>query len=152
MPRRSAATIKSAADRRTGARRCGATGCSSATHTALLYILLFLTLTTSTSPLVDVALAVVSGLLTGYLVLQYADVRAAYAEDVAGRAFAVFNTVVFQGVAHMQWATGFAASLATAEGADPLATVFIVIAGLLGAGIVAFTLLPWPSGMRKARA
>lgn len=120
--------------------------------TALLYILLFLTLTASAPLLVDIALAVATGLLTGYFVLQYADVRAAYAEDIAGRAFAVFNTVVFLGVALMQWATGFASSLATAHNANPLVTVFIVIAGLLGAGTLAFTLLPWPSGMRKARS
>lgn len=119
--------------------------------TALLYILLFLMLTASAPLLVDIALAVASGLLTGYFVLQYADVRAAYAEDVAGRAFAVFNTVVFLGVALMQWATGFASSLATAHDANPLVTVFIVIAGLLGAGTLAFTLFPWPPRMRKAQ-
>jgi predicted MFS family arabinose efflux permease len=120
--------------------------------TALLYIFLFIMLADAAPLLVDVVLAVVSGLLTGYFVLQYADVRAAYAEDVAGRAFAVFNTVVFLGVALMQWATGLASSLATTHGADPLVTVFVVVASLLGAGTAVFILLPWPPAMRKARS
>ena len=117
--------------------------------TAFLYVLLFFALTLSAPLLVDIGLAILSGLLTGYFVLQYADVRAAYAEDVAGRAFAVFNTVVFLGVALMQWATGFAASFAATHGRDPLVTAFIVIASLLAAGTALFILLPWPRRMRR---
>jgi DNA-binding transcriptional ArsR family regulator len=40
---------------------------------------------------VVVGVVVVMGVLAGYFVLQYADVRAAYADAVVGRALSVFN-------------------------------------------------------------
>src|SRR5919197_2096762 len=77
----------------------------------LAYAGLFVVLTLAApSAAVDIATTILLGVLSGYFILQYADVRAAYAEDVAGRAFAVFNTAVFLGVALMQWLTGLAAS------------------------------------------
>lgn len=109
-----------------------------------LYASIFLLLAFPAPVLVDISLAILAGLLTGFSVLQYADVRAAYSERIAGRALAVFNTAVFLGVALMQGITGLAASLATAHGIDPLFTAFLMIAGLLAAGTTAFILLPWP--------
>ncbi|HEX6362412.1 MAG TPA: MFS transporter, partial [Albitalea sp.] len=67
----------------------------------------------------DVALAVAFGLLSGYLVLQYADVRAAYPASLTGRALALFTMAMFLGVAAMQWFTGAVAALAPALGLDP---------------------------------
>jgi predicted MFS family arabinose efflux permease len=115
----------------------------------LTYAGLFAVLTLAApSAAADIAVTILLGLLSGYFILQYADVHAAYAEDVAGRAFAVFNTAVFLGVALMQWLTGLAASIAADHGADPFVTVFATIAALLVAATVAFVALPWPPGMR----
>ena len=94
---------------------------------------------------IDVAGPIVIGLLSGYMVLQYADVRAAYPAALTGRALAVFTMAMFLGVAAMQWLTGAIASQATAHGADPFTAVLASIAALLLAGALAFTLLPGPA-------
>jgi predicted MFS family arabinose efflux permease len=96
------------------------------------------------STLVDVAGPVVIGLLSGYLVLQYADVRSAYPAAMTGRAMAVFTMAMFLGVAVMQWFTGVVASRATAWGADAFTAVLASMAALLVAGALAFVLLPGP--------
>jgi MFS family permease len=94
--------------------------------------------------LLDVAGPLVIGLLSGYMVLQYADVRSAYPAAMTGRAMAVFTMATFLGVAVMQWLTGVVASQATAWGADPFTAVFSSMAALLVAGALAFVLLPGP--------
>jgi MFS family permease len=127
------------------ARRAWIIGCT------ILYAALFGVLALSSAGAVDVALAILLGLLTGYFVLQYADVRAAYPEQMAGRAFGVFNTAVFLGVALMQGATGLVASLASNHGGDPFVAVFATISVLLLAAAVAFLLLPWPTGLSKVQ-
>lgn len=96
----------------------------------------------------DVAGSVGVGLLSGYMVLQYADVRSAYPAAMTGRAMAVFTMALFLGVALMQWATGLAASMAAARGFDPYATVMLTIAGMLAVGALAFRLLPAPPSAR----
>jgi hypothetical protein len=96
------------------------------------------------STLIDVAGPVVIGLLSGYLVLQYADVRAAYPAALTGRAMAVFTMAMFLGVAGMQWLTGVVASMATQRGLDPFTAVLACIAALLAVGAVAYRLLPAP--------
>ncbi|WP_309681192.1 MFS transporter [Polaromonas sp.] len=96
------------------------------------------------SSLVDVAGPIVIGLLSGYLILQYADVRAAYPAALTGRAMALFTMAMFMGVASMQWLTGIIASAASAHGADPYTAVLASIAALLAAGALAFVLLPGP--------
>ena len=93
----------------------------------------------------DVYGSVAVGLLSGYMVLQYSDVRSAYAPAVTGRAMAVFTMALFLGVALMQWVTGVAASIATAQGADPYVAVMLTIAAMLGVGALAFRLLPAPA-------
>ena len=97
------------------------------------------------STLVDVAGPLVIGMLSGCLVLQYADVRAAYPAALTGRAMAVFTMAMFLGVAAMQWLTGIIASVAAAQGADPFTAVLASIAALLAAGALAFVLLPGPA-------
>jgi predicted MFS family arabinose efflux permease len=117
----------------------------------LAYVGLFVVLALAApSATADIATTILLGLLSGYFILQYADVRAAYPGDVAGRAFAVFNTAVFLGVALMQWLTGLVASVATSYGADPFVTAFATIAALLVAATLAFVVLPWPPGIRRA--
>ncbi|EJE54629.1 arabinose efflux permease family protein [Acidovorax sp. CF316] len=93
----------------------------------------------------DVGGAIAVGLLSGYMVLQYADVRSAYPAAMTGRAMAVFTMALFLGVALMQWLTGLAASLASARGADPYVAVMLSISALLAAGVLSFRLLPAPA-------
>jgi predicted MFS family arabinose efflux permease len=93
---------------------------------------------------IDVLGPIVIGALSGFLVLQYADVRTAYPPTITGRAMAVFTMAMFLGVAAMQWFTGVVASLAAAQGADPFTAVLASIAALLAGGALAFMLLPGP--------
>lgn len=90
----------------------------------------------------DVGGSIAVGLLTGYMVLQYADVRSSYPATMTGRAMAVFTMALFLGVALMQWVTGVAASLATAHATDPYMAVMLTIAAMLTAGALAYRLLP----------
>ena len=112
----------------------------------LLMAVLFAALALSRSALLDVSAMVVIGLVSGYMILQYADVRAAYPAALTGRAMAVFTMAMFLGVAAMQWFTGLVASLATARGGDPFVAVMACIATLLALGALAFRLLPSPPG------
>jgi len=93
---------------------------------------------------VDVAGALLVGVLSGFIILQYADVRSAYPAALTGRAMAVFTMAMFLGVAAMQWLTGWIASLASAQGADPFMAVMGTIAALLVLAAVAFRSLPKP--------
>ncbi len=95
---------------------------------------------------VDVGGAILYGLISGFVVLQYADVRDAYAQALTGRAIALFTMAMFLGIALMQWLTGLVASIASAHGADPFVAVLGAIALLLGAGAAAFAWLPRPPG------
>ncbi|MFT4241565.1 MAG: MFS transporter [Acidovorax sp.] len=95
----------------------------------------------------DVGGSILTGLLSGYMVLQYADVRSAYPAAMTGRAMAVFTMALFLGVALMQWVTGVAASLAAARGADPYVAVMLTIAGMLAVGAAAFKVLPQPANV-----
>lgn len=110
----------------------------------LLFSALFAAFALTHSTLIDVASPIMIGLLSGYLVLQYADVRAAYPAAITGRAMAVFTMAMFLGVAAMQWLTGIVASVAITHGAEPFTAVLASIAVLLAAGALAFTLLPQP--------
>ncbi|MHB1248735.1 MAG: MFS transporter, partial [Polaromonas sp.] len=111
----------------------------------LLLATLFAAFALTHSTVVDVLAPIVIGLLSGYVVLQYADVRAAYPAAITGRAMAVFTMAMFLGVAAMQWLTGIVASVAITRGAEPFTAVLASIAVLLAAGALAFTLLPGPS-------
>ncbi|HRP27411.1 MAG TPA: MFS transporter [Burkholderiaceae bacterium] len=101
--------------------------------------------------LVDVGGAILYGLISGFIVLQYADVRGAYPESVTGRAIALFTMAMFLGIALMQWLTGLVASIAAAHGADPFVAVLGTIALLLAAGAAAFAWLPRPPGSAAGR-
>ena len=109
---------------------------------SLLCAGLYAVLALSASALVDVGLMVLLGLLSGYMILQYSEVRSAYAPAIVGRALALFTMAMFMGVALMQWFTGLVASLAQARGLDLFATVLLTIAALLAAGALAFAWLP----------
>ncbi len=111
----------------------------------LLLAALFAAFAMTHNAAIDVVGPVVIGALSGYLVLQYADVRAAYPAALTGRAMAVFTMAMFLGVAAMQWFTGVVASVATSHNADPHTAVLASIAALLAAGALAFTVLPGPA-------
>ncbi|WP_088959158.1 MFS transporter [Variovorax sp. HW608] len=93
---------------------------------------------------VDIVCAVLIGFASGFIVWQYADVRAAYPAAITGRAMAVFTMAMFLGVALMQWVTGVAASVAQVHGADPFRAVLATIALLLVGATIAFAWLPAP--------
>jgi hypothetical protein len=84
------------------------------------------------------------GLVSGFIVWQYADVRVAYPVALTGRAMAVFTMAMFLGVALMQWLTGAVASVAAAYGIETFKVVLATIAFLLVAGAAAFAWLPKP--------
>ena len=90
----------------------------------------------------SVALILLMGLLSGYGVLQYADVRASYPPALTGRALSAYTMAMFLGVALMQWFTGAVATWAQQRGLDAHAAVMLTIAGWLGLASVAFRVLP----------
>jgi hypothetical protein len=92
----------------------------------------------------DAGVSVVYALLSGYLVFQYADVRAAYPASMTGRALALFTMAMFLGVAAMQWLTGVVASVAPDWGLTPYGAAMATIAAMLAASGAAFAWLPRP--------
>jgi predicted MFS family arabinose efflux permease len=107
---------------------------------------LFVLLALGAGAAADIALCIVYALLTGYIVYQYSDVRAAYASAMTGRALALFTMSMFLGVALMQWLTGLVATVASAWGVPTFAAVLGAIAAMLAAGALAFAWLPRPGG------
>lgn len=95
----------------------------------------------------EVGLALAIGLVSGYMVMQYADVRATYPPEMTGRAMAVFTMAMFLGVALMQWLTGLAASAAGVLGVEVYTAVFGAIAFFLLLGTALYRFLP---GSRRA--
>ncbi|RYZ10693.1 MAG: MFS transporter [Comamonadaceae bacterium] len=92
----------------------------------------------------DVVASIAIGVLSGFIVLQYADVKAAYPAAMTGRAMALFTMAMFLGVALMQWTTGLFAAVAAAHGVELHAAAMGLIAVLLVAAALAFRLLPAP--------
>ncbi|RYX91905.1 MAG: MFS transporter [Comamonadaceae bacterium] len=114
------------------------------TGLTLLLALLFAGFALAHSTWIDVAGPVLIGLLSGCLVLQYADVRSSYPASLTGRAMAVLTMAMFLGVAAMQWFTGLVAATAIARGIEPFAAVLGSISILLAFGAMAFVVLPAP--------
>jgi predicted MFS family arabinose efflux permease len=108
------------------------------------YVLLFALLASTGNAVLAIAASVAIGFLSGFIVLQYADVRHAYPAALTGRAMAVYTMAMFLGIGVMQWATGAVASVARGHGVDPYAAVLGTIAVLLIAGLGAFVWLPGP--------
>jgi predicted MFS family arabinose efflux permease len=92
----------------------------------------------------EVALSLAIGIVSGYMVMQYADVRASYPSHMTGRAMAVFTMAMFLGVALMQWLTGLAASAAAVLRIETYTAVFGAIAFFLLLGTALYRLLPGP--------
>jgi len=98
------------------------------------------------------ALIVLMGLLSGYGVLQYADVRASYPAAMTGRALSLYTMAMFLGVALMQWTTGIVAAVAAAHGLPPYGAVLGAIAAWLALAALAFGLLPASPLLRAGAA
>lgn len=105
---------------------------------------LFAALALAQQAWLDVAAMLAVGLLSGFIVLQYADVRGAYPAALTGRAMAAFTMAMFLGVAGMQWLTGAIATWATQRGGDPFIAVMACIAAVLALAAAAFHWLPSP--------
>ena len=116
----------------------------------LLCALVFAAMALDLGAFVDIAGALAVGLLSGFIVWQYADVRSAYPARMTGRAMAVFTMAMFLGVALMQWLTGLAASAAVALKVEPYGAVLAAIFGFLVIAAVAFRRLPQPPPAGKA--
>ena len=100
----------------------------------------------------EVALALVIGIVSGYMVMQYADVRASYPPHMTGRAMALFTMAMFMGVALMQWLTGLVASAASVLRVETYTAVFGAIAFFLLLGTALFRFLPEPGAAREPAA
>lgn len=109
---------------------------------------LFVVMAGARSVLVDIGVGALFSVLSGYMVLQYADVRSAYPPRMIGRAMALFTMALFMGVALMQWLTGLVASHAAALGLETYAAVLGAIALMLAGAALAFRWLPAPAGTR----
>lgn len=94
------------------------------------------------SSTIDVTLTVIVGSVSGFMILQYADVRASYPQEVSGRALAIFTMAMFLGVAIVQWLTGLVAGFVIARGHEPLFAVHATLALLLVLASAAFVALP----------
>jgi len=92
----------------------------------------------------DVIATLAIGFLSGFCILQYADVRSAYPAGITGRAMALFTMAMFLGVAAMQWFTGWVATHAQAWGMEPFGPVMGSIAALLVIAALAYRFLPGP--------
>ena len=121
-----------------GRRRVWLVNCS------LLVSLLYLALGLVQHATLNLGLVLCIATLSGYSVLQYSDVRAAYAPDLTGRALSVFTMAMFLGVGIMQTATGWVASWALHQGIEPYQAVMTSIAIALALGSTAFRWLPAP--------
>lgn len=108
----------------------------------VLTVAMFATLALVHSATLDVVMMLMVGLSSGYMILQYSEVRAAYPSQIVGRALALFTMSMFLGVAVMQWFTGLVASMARTQGVDIYAAVLFTIAALLTVGAAAFAFLP----------
>lgn len=127
-------------------RRRWITGCT------LVMAAVFAAMAVNPGSAFDVVASIAVGVISGFIVLQYADVKSAYPVSMTGRAMSVLTMAMFLGVAVMQWLTGAVASAATAHGLDPFLAVLATIAALLLLGALAFRVLPKPAFDLPARS
>lgn len=100
----------------------------------------------------NVALIVLMGVLSGYSVLQYTDVRSSYPPELTARALSLFTMVMFLGAALMQWFTGLVATWAAGLGIEPYLAVLLTMAAWLGLAALAFRWLPASPLLERAGA
>jgi MFS family permease len=97
---------------------------------------------TGTLPLwVDVALTLVFGFLSAYVVLAYAEVRSSYPPELTGRGLTAFNMVLFIGAALAQSLSGAIGSAAQSFGFNAIDAVLLFLAVSLAFGTAGFAIL-----------
>ncbi len=111
-------------------------------NASLLMALLFAMLAFVQHAGATVALMLMTGVVSGHGVLQYADVRSSYAPELTGRALSLYTMAMFLGVAFMQSFTGAVAAWADGHGHEPYRAVLLTIAVWLLGASAAFRLLP----------
>ena len=109
---------------------------------SLIMAALFVTLAVWHNATANVLTIVAMALLSGYSLLQYADVRASYPNHMTGRALSLFTMSMFLGVALMQWLTGVVAAWANHHGWEAYNAVALTIALWLATASTAYRLLP----------
>lgn len=87
-------------------------------------------------------IVVVMAVLSGFGLLQYADVRASYPSHMTGRALSLFTMAMFLGLALMQWFTGTVAAWGEQLGWESYRTVMFTIALWLALASCAYRCLP----------
>jgi MFS family permease len=117
----------------------------------LALAVLFIGMALTSNAATTVAGSIRLGFLSGFVVLQYADVRASYPVAQAGRGMALLNMAMFLGIALMQWISGVAATLAGTWHADPYSAALGTVAAMLILGVAAFVRLPAPCTDTPAR-
>ena len=90
----------------------------------------------------NIAIVIAMAMLSGYGLLQYADVRASYPDHMTGRALSLFTMSMFLGVALMQWFTGVVAAWAAQHGWESYTAVALTIAIWLMIASTAYRWLP----------
>lgn len=102
------------------------------------------------SPLawLTVLASLVIGFGCGFIILQYADVRASYPARQTGRALAVYTMAMFLGIAWMQWLTGLVAAWAQQHQIETFVAVNSTVMALLLLGTAAFRQLPAAPAVR----
>lgn len=111
-------------------------------NASLLMAALFATLAFVQNASATVAVMIMTGVLSGYGVLQYTDVRSSYPPDLTGRALSLYTMAMFLGVAFMQSLTGAVAAWADGQGLEPYRAVLLTIAAWLVLASAAFRFLP----------
>lgn len=105
---------------------------------AALFVILAIWHNATANVLTVVAMA----MLSGYGLLQYADVRASYPNHMTGRALSLYTMSMFLGVALMQWFTGVVAAWANHHGWEIYNAVALTIAIWLTVASTAYRMLP----------
>ncbi|MCX7308924.1 MAG: MFS transporter, partial [Afipia sp.] len=85
------------------------------------------------------------GVISGFTILQYADVRSSYEPAVIGRALSLLNMSTFIGVAVVQSIVATVGDFAILAGANAIEWIFSSLTILLVSGCIGFCLLPSPS-------
>ncbi|MGU3629053.1 MFS transporter [Comamonas sp. C24C] len=113
---------------------------------ALLMAGIFVALALVHQSVGSVVLLLVMSVLSGYGTLIYADVRSSYPPATTGRALSIFTMAMFLGAALMQWLSGLVAGVAERQNADIYQAVMLMIAAMLGGGVLAYRVIK-PSPM-----
>lgn len=109
-----------------------------------LYAGLFVVHAIGTPVVAEIAFMVFNGFLAGFITLQCADVRAAYAPSMTGVAMSAFIIMMFLGAAVMQWLSGTVAMIAMDYGSDPVLAAMVSVSLALVVGTLAFWRLTVP--------